>query len=268
MTTEQNLLWVKIKNFKFDKPRIKLTFKQRLMRENGFSNNFAEELLLEYKKFVFLCSISERQITPSHYIDIVWHLHLTYTKSYWLDLCRDTLEKDLHHNPTEGGKKENQKYGYMYDDTLTFYEAIFNQKPPIEIWQNKKERFEMTLLNVDKTQNWIIPKPRFSSLNFKITGLIAALFILLGCTQTGMSNDSLVLLFVGVFIVTIIIFIIKRASASISDGGSGGGSSSGCSSGSDITDDDGGDGDADSGSDSSDGGGDSGCGGGCGGGGD
>jgi len=96
-------LWNKIRTFEFDKPNIKLTFAKRLAKENTISEQFANQIVDEYRKFIFLCCVSKGQIAPSHFVDLAWHLHLTYTKSYWVELCKNTINRDLHHNATEGG---------------------------------------------------------------------------------------------------------------------------------------------------------------------
>ena len=69
MTKNEQNLWNKINDFQFDKPNIRLTFSQRLARENGFSESFAKQIVEEYKKYLFLCCVSEQPVTPSNYVD-------------------------------------------------------------------------------------------------------------------------------------------------------------------------------------------------------
>ena len=104
MTPLENQLWDKIVDFEFDEPGTVLTFNARLARENGWNNSYTGRVIEEYKKFIFLCCISPTQVTPSDPVDQAWHLHLTYTKSYWTNLCRGTLGMEIHHNPTKGGE--------------------------------------------------------------------------------------------------------------------------------------------------------------------
>jgi hypothetical protein len=87
----------------------------------------------EYKKFIFLCFITQSGVTPSDAVDQAWHLHLTFTRSYWIDLCRDTLQTEIHHNPTMGGAKEGAKYDDYYTDTRQLYTEKFNIDPPADI---------------------------------------------------------------------------------------------------------------------------------------
>ena len=110
MNKVEQELWQKIELFEIDKKEIQFTFSQRLAKENNLKQAFAKEIVAEYKKFIFLCAISDTQISPSKYVDLAWHLHLTYTKSYWNEMCRDILGKEIHHNPTEGGRQEKAKF--------------------------------------------------------------------------------------------------------------------------------------------------------------
>jgi hypothetical protein len=272
MKENEQQIWAKINNFQLDKEGVSLSFSKRLARENGFSEQFAKEIVEEYKKFIFMCCVSEQPVTPSNFVDLAWHLHLTYTKSYWIDLCQNTLQKEIHHTPTEGGKFERSKFKGCYEYTLDLYEKTFEKKPNPEIWENTQKRFEINFINVDKTQNWIIPKVKFNqSYKIILTFLLCSIF-LISCTSQG-ETITYTLIGIGVFIL-IITSISKSvnqdmdypdkkktydsSTSSYSTSGDGG---SGMDHEGDAEDEDG-DGDSDS---DSDGGGDSGCGG-CGGG--
>ena len=79
-------LWQRIEEFAIDADDVKLTFAERLARENGWSRPFARRVVDEYKRFVFMAMVADHEVTPSDEIDEAWHLHLTYTRSYWDDL--------------------------------------------------------------------------------------------------------------------------------------------------------------------------------------
>lgn len=162
MTEEQQQLWQKINDFELDDSEHSLTFTDRLARENGWSTEFAIRAVFEYKKFIFLIIISEFPLTPSDHVDRVWHLHLLYTRSYWIDLCEDTLGKQIHHGPTEGGSHENEKFTNWYEKTKEFYTTLFTIPPPADIWPSSEIRFsEINFQRVNLHRNWIISKPTF-----------------------------------------------------------------------------------------------------------
>lgn len=204
---ENEQLWDKIHNFQLDKEGISLSFSDRLARENGFSKQFAKEIVEEYKKFIFMCCISEQPVTPSNFVDLAWHLHLTYTKSYWIDLCQNTLQKEIHHTPTEGGKSERSKFKGCYEYTLDFYEKTFEKKPNSIIWENIQKRFEINFVNVDKTQNWIIPKINFSKHLKYVWGFIFCSFLLVGCSS---GDETMIYSIVGIIVFVSIITSIGR----------------------------------------------------------
>jgi len=262
MTSVELELWNKIEAFEFDKPDIKLTFAKRLAKENGFSEQFANQIVDEYRRFIFLCCVSKAQIAPSHLVDLAWHLHLTYTRSYWIALCKNTIGRDLHHNPTEGGQTEDEKFKGLYADTLTLYKAHFSTEAPVAIWPVINKSPKRIAVEIDKRKNWIIPKPDFGIHKQKNAFSLVAIILLM--TLLGCSSGSILLVVFFVAVVALIIFVRKRNKQAQGGGGSGC-SASGCGGGThhgDSGDDGGSAGGGDSGCSSS------GCSGGCGGGGD
>ncbi|MES2864917.1 MAG: hypothetical protein V4666_12405 [Bacteroidota bacterium] len=251
MIKEEKLLWDKISHFKIDDKNSDFTFSKRLARENNWSLEYSKRVIDEYKKFIFLCCVTKTGVTPSDQVDQAWHLHLTYTKSYWIDFCKNTLEKEIHHNPTKGGKTEAVKFDDFYSKTKEDYNTYFKEEPPIEIWPNNENRFsEIDFKRVNTQKNWIIKKPTLSERNKYLTGffLLVSIFLI---QARSLDNDSIITI-----LFLIVIAIMAYYSNKNKKGGSG--CSSGCSSGSGHHGCSG-----DSGCSSS---GCSGCGGGCGGG--
>lgn len=127
-------LWGKIQNFNPDDPHSSFPFSKKLAKENNWSASFTAKAIEEYKKFMYLCCVSPNGASPSDVVDQVWHMHLTYTTSYWIDFCKNTLQKDIHHYPSKGGFIESEKHKNWYNETLLLYEASFGTKPPASIW--------------------------------------------------------------------------------------------------------------------------------------
>src|SRR5215203_396854 len=98
-TSLQKELWGKIQTFSFDDPSSDIPFSKKLQKENNWDSPFTASAIEEYRKFIFLCCILPNGASPSDTVDKVWHMHLTYTKNYWVDFCRITLHKDIHHFP-------------------------------------------------------------------------------------------------------------------------------------------------------------------------
>lgn len=131
---EHSSLWSAIQQFPLDDPNAAITFSGKLSAKQKWSPTFTERVVEEYRKFIFLCCISPNGASPSQAVDEAWHLHLTYTKSYWIDLCKNTLGKDIHHYPSRGGDEEDHKHRDWYNETLVLYQSVFESPPPDDIW--------------------------------------------------------------------------------------------------------------------------------------
>jgi hypothetical protein len=144
MKKEHLNLWQRIATFKLDDPQAARPFSKKLAEEQKWSEDFTQRVIAEYKKFAFLCVTLPNGASPSPTVDEAWHLHLTYTDSYWNQFCPNVLETQLHHHPSKGGSGENQKHEDWYRQTLIGYIEIFGQLPPNDIWTMP--------LNFDPTQ--------------------------------------------------------------------------------------------------------------------
>lgn len=160
MDAEAKALWNKIEAFSFDEPGATLTFAARLARENGWRLGFAQRVIDQYRRFLFLSMVAGHAVSPSEAVDQAWHLHLTYTKSYWEKLCGEVLPRPLHHCPTRGRREEAEKFDDWYGQTLTSYENNFGQPPPSDIWPPVGEQMESVVDSrwVNCSQYFVIPK--------------------------------------------------------------------------------------------------------------
>jgi uncharacterized protein (TIGR04222 family) len=153
-------LYQRLQSFELDRPDAKFSFSQRLAREQNWSPSYTQRVLHEYKKFAFLAIIADHPVTPSEQIDQAWHLHLTYTRSYWQEFCPQVLGQPLHHEPTNGGHPEQQKFFAQYNQTLASYQQFFGCQPPADIWPSAVDRFQpLSQQWLSRTQHWVIPKP-------------------------------------------------------------------------------------------------------------
>ncbi len=263
MNSEQQELWSTIRSFDIDGGPASLTFSKRLARENGWTLGYAERVIDEYRKFVFLCMAAEHKCTPSDEVDQAWHLHMIYTESYWTRLCGEVLPHPLHHGPTKGGKMEGDKFTDWYERTKESYRVFFGEEPPADIWPSSQARFANAAAwkRVDTSQFWMIPKARLRH-TASAVGLLGTLAIGgVGCGYLAQSSSNWtpILILVIILVVMCIWIIFAAATGHLggnrkdgTHGGGGCGGGSGCGSSNDS-----------SGGDSGCGGG--GCGGGCGG---
>lgn len=197
MDSHQIALYQRIQEFSLDEPESQLSFSKRLARDNGWSLSYAQRAIAEYKKFAFLAVVAGHPVTPSDQVDQVWHLHLSYTRSYWQEFCPHILQTTLHHNPTRGGLAEGVKFEDWYSKTLASYQQFFGI-PPRDIWSNPKDRFgrDLHFVRINTQQNWVIPKlslPHFPKLQPKqaITfSLLCITSIAVVSCQAGSNNTN------------------------------------------------------------------------------
>jgi hypothetical protein len=154
-------LWKAIEGLSIGPEDASLSFSQRLARENGWSPVFAEEVIREYRRFIYLVALGDGELTPSDQVDQAWHLHMTYTRSYWTELCGTVLGRELHHFPTKGGDQEQGRFRIQYEKTLAIYEREFGHPPPAAIWPPVDARFRNTehFVRINRATHWPVKKP-------------------------------------------------------------------------------------------------------------
>ena len=141
-------------------PDHSLSFTARLARDHGWTPGAARAAVREYGRFCFLAVAAPHPVTPSEEVDEVWHLHLTYSRDYWDVWCRDVLRAALHHDPTQGGPAERQRFRAQYAATLHCYERFFGP-PPEASWPATHERFgaRPRFRTVDTARSVVLPRP-------------------------------------------------------------------------------------------------------------
>ncbi len=161
MSPTQQALYTRLEAYRFDADGARLSFADRLARDNGWSDLYALRAIAEYKRFMFLvCTAAPGEAsTPSDAVDQVWHLHLLYTRAYWEEFCPHVLRQTVHHGPTRGGTAERGRYHDQYAATLARY-ALFWRKPPGDLWPSPEIRMRATnFRRVDLDRHWLVRKP-------------------------------------------------------------------------------------------------------------
>ena len=116
------------------------SFAETLMNKFLIEGVTASRWIIEYLKFIWLSTLSKRELFPSDIVDKVWHLHMTYSKHYRNMIysikgqaCEHTQE--WCHKVDDGDQKQT------YEDTLSFYSWIFEEPPPEDIWRSPDDEF-------------------------------------------------------------------------------------------------------------------------------
>lgn len=167
MLVETDALWSRLQDFALDEAGASLPYSRKLAREQGWSAGFTRRVITEYRRFLYLGAAAGHPVSPSDVIDQAWHLHLTYTKSYWEGLCKGVLGRPFHHVPSQGSVEEKARYADWYARTLESYERCFGARPPTDIWPapgtvstGATSRRGATHRWVDLRRNWVIARPR------------------------------------------------------------------------------------------------------------
>jgi len=136
----------------------------------------------------------------------VWHLHLTYTQSYWNELCSKVLKKPLHHSPTKGGRSESKKYRSQYQATLDSYTSTFGKAPPIDIWPDRQQRFNQAdrFVRLNKSDYLLLKKPPKSLLVATTLPLLLA-----ACVNTQISSLTAGTVFSGLLAIAAVYGVYK-----------------------------------------------------------
>ncbi|WP_309714680.1 hypothetical protein [Armatimonas sp.] len=137
---QQNPLWQQLAALPLEEG-----FSKRLARENEWGVLFTEQVIGEYRRFLYLTQVAGHAVTPSKAVDEAWHLHLLYTRSYWEALCGDILSKPLHHEPGTGKPKDEVHFAGQYAKTQESYQRIFGEEPPSCVWGTKKPQKAVSL---------------------------------------------------------------------------------------------------------------------------
>jgi len=139
-------LWNKINDFELDEQNAEYSFSVRLADENKWTIYFTEQAILEYKRFMYLAATAEEMVSPSEIVDIVWHQHLIFTKSY--QSLGKILDKKIEHIPSTHNTSQKETFVRAKQRTTQLYEVNFG-KQPIEFWTyvNMEDSFDIPKSN-------------------------------------------------------------------------------------------------------------------------
>ena len=179
MNPEHEQLLQRIEAFSLDDPASAFTFTERLAKENHWEPAYAQRVVAEYKRFVFLALAAGHPVSPSDAVDQAWHEHLIYTESYWKHFCGEVLGRPFHHHPTRGGAEEQEKFASWYQYTLMSYRRCFGEEPPADIWPDAPTRAaeDPHFTRVNTRRLWLVPKPRPAAALLTGAGVLAGLWV-------------------------------------------------------------------------------------------
>jgi hypothetical protein len=149
-------LYQKIVNFPLDDKAMIIPFAVQLAADNAWSVEYSEQVIKEYKRYLFLMMVAGHKVSPSDQVDQAWHQHMLCSYSYWEDFCENTVQTKIHHWPAGG----STDFHDWYAKTITSYTRFFGHPPPENIWVSPAMRLKTRtyFIRVDKEKNWVFPK--------------------------------------------------------------------------------------------------------------
>lgn len=131
-------LWARLEAFRFDAETGDRPFSAKLAEAEGWPAPVTQRVIVEYRRFLYLTQVADGAVTPSEAVDRAWHMHLSFTRSYWDDLCGTVLRRPLHHDPC-AATTDAPRYAAQYAATRALYAAEFGAPPPADLWPASHE---------------------------------------------------------------------------------------------------------------------------------
>lgn len=138
-------LWSRLEAYQFrpedpdNTPRgrpMRASIEARLQESENWADDYIEDVLMEYRRFLYLARISPGQATPSDIIDRAWHAHMADSRDYIDLFCRRVFGEIQHHEPCIG-PEEMPRYHAQYEATRALYAREFGAEPPADIWESR-----------------------------------------------------------------------------------------------------------------------------------
>lgn len=155
-------LWKQVEDFDIEDNYQEYGFATRLSDEQCWTRQFTKGAILEYKKFMYLAATSTEMVSPSEIVDMVWHQHLLFSKSYSA-FC-EILGKQIEHVPSTHNRNEYARFAAAKEHTTRLYIETFGQQPK-QFWEYRTMLESLELAT--------------SRLTMKNINVLAAVFILL-----------------------------------------------------------------------------------------
>jgi hypothetical protein len=216
MNIEHDSLWQKIQGHALGHAAAELGFARRLARENAWSERYAECVVAEYRRFVYLAATLPHPATPSDQVDQAWHLHLTYTRDYWEVFCPQVLGQPLHHDPTRGGAVERAKFIDWYARTLAAYRESFGEEPPADIWPAPQRRFAQRF-----ERRQVAGGSKRTPWGMALVGTLGVVGAAWGAQDSAGSKLIWFLLVIGLIVAALFWYALKKPGTRGQGGGSG-----------------------------------------------
>ena len=124
-------LWLKLNLMNAEGLQAFAPVMQTMQQHMGSNAEMGQQVIEEYRKFLFLSMRAGHQVIPPGVINDVWMMHMQTAQNYWENLGKMITERPV----VQGVDAKNiASMADTWAATLKSYELIFGAKPPAEIW--------------------------------------------------------------------------------------------------------------------------------------
>jgi len=106
--------------------------KDRLIKKQGWNPSRADEVRIEFLRFISLSFVNKGMHAPSAEVDEFWHAFLLFTREYH-EFCQRHFGKFVHHVPEHSGDIQALDMSLMATQTRTLLGRMFPDYSR-EIW--------------------------------------------------------------------------------------------------------------------------------------
>ena len=111
-------------------------FEEQLASKHNLTEESAQRLVEEYRRFLYLKAIDGGSLSPSKRVDQAWHLHIETPRGEWSRFCDEVLKCQIVHQTGLSATEAKSNYARLFD----LYRRECNQEPPSDIWPGARER--------------------------------------------------------------------------------------------------------------------------------
>src|SRR5688500_12592314 len=87
MQLKNHSIWKVINDFSFDVNTKGENLSFKLASAGHWSNSYTEEVIGEYKKFLYLCATTSEVLVPPKAVDMAWTIHMNEFALNYRELC-------------------------------------------------------------------------------------------------------------------------------------------------------------------------------------
>lgn len=189
MRFNENPIWKQLENFTFNASNQLENYTKKLAQRAKWTTPFTNEVIEEYKKFLFLAATEKCILVPPPPVDLAWKMHIEYFPLSWKNICSQILGIKLKraNPPKENDDDPPFPRTVYYNQTLKIYSRVFHTWPSATLWPTSEEWFKTNItLPLKRNSRPVILKLKNLIIIFILTAFIISIVFNNPWIPTGM----------------------------------------------------------------------------------